>query len=208
MPLFLYHNGHQLSCSTGKTIAVTSQSIFWFRNCGPEAGVWPYWPVKGTTSMLSTPLTAFACSGPHWKLFPILFMSFASISLLRITACPFSSLLPSVPTWYPSRGCLAQKENAGHATGWSYSSGLRALWGLRSCRRCRGWCCRRKDAQGSAEKALGILSALDHCQWPLLKRKKKMKMKKFPSPSKSPHKVRSFTAILKIQLVTPNSNSK
>lgn len=39
---------------------------------------------------------------------------------------------------------------------------------------------RRKDAQGSAEKALGILSALGHCQWPLLKRKKKDENEKIP----------------------------
>lgn len=131
---------------------------------------------------------------------------------------PFSSLLPSIPTWYPSLSGTERKMpgHVSHAMGWSYSSDDYNSVGeqLRSWAAgdAGGWhwlqegCWRMQMAQLRILWAFCLhwITASDH-YW---EEKKKMEMKNSLRYPNHLTKVSSFTKILKIQFAKPNSNSK
>lgn len=139
-------------------------------------------------------------------------MSCTSISLPWESVYPFSSLLPSIPTWYPSLGCLAQKENARtcrQAVGWHYSSDLQQYWWMTAELRgdAGGWHWLQEGcwwlSWGRSEHAVCIGSL----PLSIIEKKKRDEKKKKVVRHPNHPKVRSFTEILKIQFATPNSNS-
>lgn len=145
--------------------------------------------------MLSSLLTAFARSRPHWKPWRRISLSYSWVAHPlhfpenQCTHFPvyFLQFQPDTLVWV----VWHRKKMPGHVD--KLSDDTTAV----ICSRTGEWLqscgemleadtdC-RKDADGSAEDTLSMLFALGHCHCPLLKRKKRWKEKNIPSPSKSP----------------------